>query len=250
MLILSHVTLISNRLAVSDWQTIPLSVFLETLPKDLGSRLTGCKRKSLIDDVVDPPPKRPANSWRESYVARTKLGSAKEPVHTPPTKSIDVPVKPFDELDDEGMQNLEDHLAADRADIDAQYGRRCADFHVTSRGGHDTFRRFGVVGDQIRAQAATNESIAWCLSYRLNQTFNCSRAKFEEAEFEALTVFWCQKMQYMYYLYIAAGGGSYVYGPDVLQDFVEPEELVSMLAEGPPQYFMHRVNQIRAITPR
>ena len=85
----------------------------------------------------------------------------------------------------------------------------------------------------------------------LTKSFTCSRTKFQEPEIQALAMFWCQKMQYMYDLYKDSGSPlSYSYDPAELANFGEPVELATLLGGNPPAYVLERANQIRAVVPR
>ena len=63
--------------------------------------------------------------------------------------------------------------------------------------------------DSIKTYAQRGEPYEWCKRYSLSVAASLSFNKFGDRAASSLALYWCQRMQYFYNLYLVAGQGDY-----------------------------------------
>ena len=126
---------------------------------------------------------------------------------------------------------------------------RQSHFTIDVRGGQDTYNRFGMVTDGLRAEAAPDIPVHFCRNYRLQLSFACKLPLYEDEHAGILYAAWAHRMQSLFNVWRARGYNDMYTFVDADLIWAEPHAF-SILAATGPTVVKQRCAAIRNTKPR
>ena len=103
--------------------------------------------------------------------------------------------------------------------------------------------------DNVVGRALNRDAADWCKRYKLNPTISLSWERYDNFQASVVALGWCDRLQYLYNLFKAGGGGAYIYTTAEVSRYVEPHgfsDLATTAAASSP--IATRIQQVRAVS--
>ena len=114
-------------------------------------------------------------------------------------------------------------LQARRESWEGEHGQPAQNFKTMIHGGKWTAATQRVPFDSIKTYAQRGEPYEWCKRYSLSVAASFSFKKFGDRAASSLALYWCQRMQYFYTLYLMAGQKDYHFTAEDRNQAPEPD---------------------------
>jgi hypothetical protein len=186
---------VAGNFVVTDAEPVPLTEYLDSIEgqaRDTQERPRNATARVAEPNLLARYPWLSQYSTASSGAAgssSTMEGSADEPNEPEPLDEDEV-MRVFTELEAKRLAWNKDHESA------------CDDFKTHVLGGAWTKRHKGVSFDAIRASPSNELAKSWCQRYGLATTSSFALNRYGETVCSALALYWCQRMQYFFDVWI------------------------------------------------
>ena len=116
-------------------------------------------------------------------------------------------------------------------------------------GGEWTLGTHGVLFDAFRAQANTSAANEFAQRYRLGRSASFTLTLYGEEVAIILCQYWIAKMNHFFGQWTAGGGQKYVFKPEDVASFVEPEAFTEAFAVADGKV-LQRMETLRNLRPQ
>jgi hypothetical protein len=255
------VSLEANCVATSNMDMVRGEEWLATVLPAPNVRVNRRSLAMISDAVFDRPEPKPQEvTWKQQFEERAQLARVAKPVDVPvakPVEQLDATDPAYADphnLEDDVIEAINEQVEGDRQELQAELlGFHCENFDIDTRSGKNTYEQSGHATNSIRSQAKGRLANDWCTMYAvpMSITFSTLNNMYDRHTIIIMAKYWAAKMQYLFNMYLLQDGkGRYTYTDDDLNGFVEPHEVVDLVAANPGDKVLQRITQIRNIRPK
>ena len=189
--------------------SLPLSDFIEDFGRLGPEPPKARKAKADLDAQMSLVQQFP---WLEAYGLKGPAPTREDLGNQGASSSGDtLPIADATPLGEDEQASIFAALQARRESWEGEHGQPAQHFKTMIHGGKWTAATQGVPFDSIKTYAQRGEPYEWCRRYSLSVAASFSFKKFGDRAASSLALYWCQRMEYFYTLYLVNGQGAYQY---------------------------------------